>query len=60
MVRSKITKILNSKENSKWKVPNEMAKSKAQTHQNMDYNCHIPDYVQAFTYVENSGLNLVS
>ena len=30
---SKITKILNSKENSKRKVPNQMAKSKIQTHQ---------------------------
>ena len=32
-LKSKITKILNSEENSKRKVPNEMAKSKAQTHQ---------------------------
>ena len=31
--KSKITKILNSEENSKRKVPNQMAKSKAQTHQ---------------------------
>ena len=30
---SKITKILNSKENSKRQVPNQMAKSKVQTHQ---------------------------
>ena len=28
-----ITKILNTEENSKRKVPNQMAKSKAQTHQ---------------------------
>ena len=33
MVKSKITKILNSKENSKWKVPNQMAKSNNKTHQ---------------------------
>ena len=25
----------------------------------MDNNCHIPDMVQAFSYVENGGLNLV-
>ena len=25
----------------------------------MDNNCHIPDLVQAFSYVENGGLNLV-
>ena len=31
--KSKITKILDSEENSKRKVPNEMTKSKAQTHQ---------------------------
>ena len=32
-VRSKIIKILNSEENSKREVPNQIAKSKAQTHQ---------------------------
>ena len=31
--KTKIAKILNSEENSKRKVPNQMAKSKAQTHQ---------------------------
>ena len=25
----------------------------------MDNNCHIPDLVQAFSFVENGGLNLV-
>ena len=35
VVKSKITKILNSNENSKWEVPNQMAKSKAQKHQNV-------------------------
>ena len=25
----------------------------------MDNNCHIPDLVQAYSYVENGGLNLV-
>ena len=25
----------------------------------MDNNCHIPDLVQAFSYIENSGVNLV-
>ena len=32
-IKSKNTKILNSEENSKKKVPNQMAKSKVQTHQ---------------------------
>ena len=32
-LKSKITKILNSMENSKRKIPNQMAKSNAQTHQ---------------------------
>ena len=31
--KSKVTKIPNYEENSKKKVPNEMEKSKAQTHQ---------------------------
>ena len=31
--KSKIIKILNNKENSKWRVPYQIAKSKAQTHQ---------------------------
>ena len=46
--KSKITKILNSEKNSKRKDPTQM-----------DNNCHIPDLVQAFYYVENGGLNLV-
>ena len=25
----------------------------------MDNKCHIPDLVQAFSYVENDGLNLI-
>ena len=25
----------------------------------MDTNCHIPDLEQAFSYVENGGVNLV-
>ena len=49
--KSKITKILNSKENSKRKVPNQKAKSKVQTHQQMDNNCHIPDLVHSVSYV---------
>ena len=32
-LKSKITKILNFEENSKWKVLNQMAKSQPQTHQ---------------------------
>ena len=37
----KSQKILNSEENSKGKVPNQMAKSKPQKHQPMDNICHI-------------------
>ena len=47
-VKSKITKILNFKENSKRRVPNQMAKAKVQHIKRMDNNCHIPDLVQAF------------
>ena len=37
-----------------------MAKSNDKTHKKrMDKNCHIPDLVQAFSNVENGGLNLV-
>ena len=37
-----------------------MAKSNDKTHKNrMDKNCHIPDFIQAFSNVENGGLNLV-
>ena len=44
-----------------WKVHNHKAKSKNKTHQKrMDKNCHIPDLVQAFSNVENNGLNLIS
>ena len=52
--KSKITKILNSEENSKQKVrnQNEMAKSEGQTHQTTGNNRHIPDLVQAFSYPE--------
>ena len=36
-----------------------MAKSNNKTYQKgIDKNCHIPDFVQAFSNVENSGLNL--
>ena len=41
------------------KVHNHMAKSNDKTHKKwMDNNCHIPDLVQAFSNVENGGLNL--
>ena len=33
MIKSKITKILHSEENSKWKVLNEIAKLNDKTHQ---------------------------
>ena len=36
-----------------------MAKSNNKTHQKLiDKNCHIPDLGQAFSNVENGGLNL--
>ena len=36
-----------------------MAKSKALTHQtNYVINCHIPDFVQTLSYVENGGLHM--
>ena len=45
---------------SNQKVHIHMAKSNDKTHQKrMDNNCHIPDLVQAFSNVENGGLNLV-
>ena len=59
MIKSKITKILNSEENSignsliTWQ--NQMTKHIKR----MDNKCHIPDLVQAFSNVENGGLNLV-
>ena len=58
-VYSKITKILNSDENQ-IEMSLTMAKSNDKTHQKwMNNNCHIPDLVQAFSNVENSGLNIV-
>lgn len=54
----KITKKTNSEEDSKQNVPNQIVKSKAQTHQ-INNNCHIHDLVQAFSYVENGDLNLL-
>ena len=57
--KSKIPKYLNSEEYSKSKVTNQMTKSKAQTHQTNKDNCHIPELVQAFSYAENGGLNLI-
>ena len=50
---------MNTEENSKWKVPNQIAKSNDKHIKLMDNNCHIPDLVQAFSNVENGGLNLV-
>ena len=42
------------------KVPNHMTKTYDKTHQKrMGNNCHIPDLLQAFSNVENGGLNLV-
>ena len=60
MEKSKITKILNSEENQFGKSIITWQNQKNKTHQKrMDKNCHIPDLVQAFSNVENGGLNLV-
>ena len=58
MEKNKIINILNSVGNSKLKFPNQIAKSKAQTHQTNEKQHHIPDLVQAFSYVKNIGLNM--
>lgn len=47
-----LTKI-TAKENTKWKLSKQMAKSKVRKHQK-EWN--IPDQVQVFPYVENVGL----
>ena len=44
-------------ENSKWNVRNQYQKLKHI--KRLDNNCHIPDLLQAFSYVETDGLNLV-
>lgn len=59
MKKVKAQKTLNSRENSKRKVPNLMAKSKHKHIKPTDNNCHILDLAQAFYDVENGGLNLV-
>ena len=51
--KRKKTKIANSEIYSKRKTNSQMLKSKAQTHETYDNNCHIPDLVQAFSYVVN-------
>ena len=56
---AKITKILNSEENSKRKVCNQMANQMIKHIKRIENNCHIPDLVQAFSNVENGALNLV-
>ena len=53
LIKSKITKILNSEENSNRKVPSQMAKSNDKTH--LDNNCHIPDLVQAISNFDISS-----
>ena len=47
---------MNSEENSKRKVPNQMAKSNDKHIKRMENHCHIPDFVQTFSNVENGGL----
>ena len=36
-----------------------MAKQKLKHIKRMDNSSHIPDFVQAFSYIENGGINLV-
>ena len=50
---------MNSEENTKRKVPNQITKSNEKHIKRMDNNCHTPDFVQAFSNVENGGVNLV-
>ena len=58
--KNKITKILNLEENQFGKSiitwQNQITK---RIKKRMVKNCHIPDLVQAFSNVENGGLNLV-
>ena len=44
-----ITKILNSEENSKRKVPNQRQNQMIKHIKQMDKNCHISDLVQTFS-----------
>ena len=48
-VKSKITKILNSEENSKRKFLIKWQNQKLKHIKQMDNNCHIPDLIQAFS-----------
>ena len=59
LVKSKTTKILNSEENSKKKSLIKLQNQKLKYVKRIDSNCHIPDLVQAFSYVGNGGLKLV-
>ena len=54
--KSKITKILNSEENSKRKVSNQMANANDKDIKRVDNNCHISDLVREFPNLENGGL----
>ena len=50
--KRKITKILNSEENSERNVPNQMENKKFKHLKRMDNNFHVPDLVQAFSNVQ--------
>ena len=52
-------KLLNSKENSKSEVPNQTVNQKLKHTKRVDNNYHIPDVVQALSYLANGGLKLV-
>lgn len=58
--KGKITELPNYNENSKYKVPYQMAWSNAQSLKQMENNFHIPDLIQTFPFAENGRLNLVS
>ena len=52
-------KKLNSEENSKRKSLFKCQSQKIKHIKRMDNNGHIPDLIQAFSYAENGGPNLV-
>ena len=58
-IKSKITKVLNSEENSKRGFPFKWQNQKLKHIKRMDNNFHIPELVQAFSYVEHGRLNQV-
>lgn len=50
---------MNSEENSNSNVPNQMTNQTLKHPKRMDKNCLISDMDQAFSFVDNGGLNLI-